>query len=93
MSSFMHSGGYGSESISSSICCSTSRATRFFHSFPLPCMSTAGLQRRTVWFRQRYRSYMSRAGASCSDMEWKQNFCVSRATCLQSSSGNFPVGT
>ena len=30
MSLFTHSGGYGSESISSSICCSTSQATEFF---------------------------------------------------------------
>ena len=46
----------------------------FFYSFLLCRLSTAGLQRRTVW------SYLPRAVTSWSDMEWKPNFRVSRAT-------------
>jgi len=43
-------------------------------------LSTACLQRRTVWARQRNRSYLPQAVSSWSDTEWKQNFRVSRAT-------------
>ena len=41
---------------------------------------TACLQQRTVWARQRNQSYLPRAVTSWSDTEWKQNFCISRAT-------------
>ena len=43
-------------------------------------LSTACLQRRTVWARQRNRSYLPWAVTSWSDTKWKQNFRVSRAT-------------
>ena len=41
---------------------------------------SACLQRRTVWARQRNRSYLPRVVTSWSNTEWKQNFRVSRAT-------------
>ena len=48
----------------------------FFHLFLLRHMSTADLQRRTVWIRD--QSYLPQAVTSWSNMKWKQN-CVSRA--------------
>ena len=51
-----------------------------FHCFFARRMFTARMQRRTVWVKQRNRTYLPRAIMSWSDYEWKQNFRVSRAT-------------
>ena len=47
-----HDRGIGSEGMSSSLRCSTSRATGVFCSFLLRRRATASMQQRTVWVRQ-----------------------------------------
>ena len=47
-----HDRGIGSEGMSSSLRCSTSRATGVFRSFLLRRRATARMQQRTVWVRQ-----------------------------------------
>ena len=75
-----HGRGLGSEGTSSLFHCSTSRATGVFRSFLLRRMVTARMQQRTVWIRQKNHTYLPQAVTGWSEIEWKQNFRVSRAT-------------
>ena len=68
------------EATSSSLHSSTITRMAILHALLSRRLSTACLQRRTVWVRQRNRSYLPRAVISWSDTEWKQNFRVYRAT-------------
>ena len=43
-------------------------------------LSTAYLQRRTVWVKYRNRSFWNEIAGNWSEREWKQNFRVNRAT-------------
>ena len=43
-------------------------------------LSTAYLQRRTVWVRYRNRSFWNEIAGNWSEREWKQNFRVNRVT-------------
>ena len=43
-------------------------------------LSTASLQRRTVWVKYRNRSFWNEIAGNWSEREWKQNFRVNRAT-------------
>ena len=79
----MHDRGLCSESTSSSLRCSTSRATGVFRSFLLHRMATARMQWRTVWVRQRNHTYLSRAVTGWSEIEWKPYFSLHVGNCSE----------
>ena len=52
----------------------------FFYFFLLRRSSAAHLQSRSVWVKPRNHNFLEDIAGQWSDREWKQNFCLSRAT-------------